>query len=1149
MSSQFYKLRIYTKQKETDTPFLVVSSGTRIDEDGDKGRKVINALPLDDAYGSVQLMLSRLEYDKTLFSPCSAVAEITVDKGSVDRTAVINALKSCFKDKSVDIILSGRDDVDADSADFCIGRDYIIFSAQPCYKSDDTAFSVTLHLFSRDKLLTLDKFSKCYLNKRLGQDIIAGSLDSEKFLKRCDIGCDVAVNRLQFLSSKTASGTSAELIQPYRVQYNEDFYSFISRIACICGEFLFFEDGKLCLGLPQYNDQSVTVLEDGKHILSIEYPQMFDSPLSVQSFYNEYHTGKKDDGDAGGGDDEKNVAKKKMPLMFNEESAYDEYFDVFDSSEKPDSFVKETLFGPYIKALIKGIAPALFSDLKSGRTWLGVEGLVNAGLDMSKAALEAETAALYVNDKYDKAVFAKPGDNTDAFNESLQKDGTKLSQFASVSGFDQLMSYCITSTREREKKASGDTIRLKVKAGTGCKVRLGDYVRLNDETEVYVVTKVSGTSQVKKTRERGSVIDVFSLEDSQSVELVPKEGTAYYPPYNSCAEPVRVSSQTAIIADADDPRYMGRVRLKYPWQPESDKASPWVRFVAPMASKSGARAHFKLFKGDEVMVDYQGGNVERPYVIGALFNSEAKPDSYLYNPHDRTIRSQNGEVINFKAGNYDKYMTDMVPVWGAVSSFIPWVTRSFIGAGLDEKIPAASAFHGSLTLSDTYGLWTIEGDTAGRQITIDSMAGKVTISALTGISISTCGDLDLYAKNINIKAENNIDIESGIAIKNARIKEKTKEVSGFKNVAKEVTKGLVTDLIAGKVDFTILRTIAELILGPMEGTLRIKSNRYLNLEAGEGRSFDVDASDPKNSFVSKADRRQLEESAYSLETFGTQIVADIRAIRSICNGYFDVDFLHSSLTSLSGKYRALKAALKKSKKKCNIGDLIDDADDGKKAETVECLGDASDLDEASKDAAKAFYEDCLAFFNTLEEKYGELEAEDFEKSYPGVVSSLQSAVSSWYDQLRREENIRTIPNKEEMFKNAKAARRNQYRDYIKNKLSNRNFSSLSTAIGDAEWEEAVRGLYIKKSGVTKGLDEMIADKFRKNGWSFVDYEKYGSEYYIKNPTAKGRILFSQEAGRTYQIQKDGTLHPSPINETLRNIQRALMEDENFDTVD
>ena len=46
------------------------------------------------------------------------------------------------------------------------------------------------------------------------------------------------------------------------MQYNETFYDFLRRTANRCGEFLYFEDGKLNLGLTKTDKTSTDYLQD-----------------------------------------------------------------------------------------------------------------------------------------------------------------------------------------------------------------------------------------------------------------------------------------------------------------------------------------------------------------------------------------------------------------------------------------------------------------------------------------------------------------------------------------------------------------------------------------------------------------------------------------------------------------------------------------------------------------------------------------------------------------------------------------------------------------------------------------------------------------------------------------------------------------------
>ena len=86
-------------------------------------------------------------------------------------------------------------------------------------------------------------------------------------------------------------------------------------------------------------------------------------------------------------------------------------------------------------------------------------------------------------------------------------------------------------------------------------------------------------------------------------------------------------AQRAFVAEKDDPKGFGRVRIKYPWQTATDDNSPFVRMAVPYApetSENGGGFYFQPRVGTEVLVDYENGNIERPFVIGSLFNAQAK---------------------------------------------------------------------------------------------------------------------------------------------------------------------------------------------------------------------------------------------------------------------------------------------------------------------------------------------------------------------------------------------------------------------------------------------------------------------------------------------------------------------------------------------
>lgn len=100
-----------------------------------------------------------------------------------------------------------------------------------------------------------------------------------------------------------------------------------------------------------------------------------------------------------------------------------------------------------------------------------------------------------------------------------------------------------------------------------------------------------------------------------------------------------------VVTNNNDPDGLGRVKTSLPWmgdQVESD----WARVVTPMAGP-GRGLYFLPEVDDEVLVAFEHGNPEVPYVLGGLWNGKDKPPESNSDGKNnlRTIRSRNGNVI------------------------------------------------------------------------------------------------------------------------------------------------------------------------------------------------------------------------------------------------------------------------------------------------------------------------------------------------------------------------------------------------------------------------------------------------------------------------------------------------------------------------
>lgn len=80
---------------------------------------------------------------------------------------------------------------------------------------------------------------------------------------------------------------------------------------------------------------------------------------------------------------------------------------------------------------------------------------------------------------------------------------------------------------------------------------------------------------------------------------------------------------SALVSDIDDPSQLGRVRLTFPHLSE-DYVSGWARTVhAGAGAKRGAVILPEV--GDEVLVAFEAGRFDRPFVLGGLYNGVDEP--------------------------------------------------------------------------------------------------------------------------------------------------------------------------------------------------------------------------------------------------------------------------------------------------------------------------------------------------------------------------------------------------------------------------------------------------------------------------------------------------------------------------------------------
>jgi type VI secretion system secreted protein VgrG len=165
--------------------------------------------------------------------------------------------------------------------------------------------------------------------------------------------------------------------------------------------------------------------------------------------------------------------------------------------------------------------------------------------------------------------------------------------------------------------------------------------------------------------------------------------------------------QVATVLDNDDPLKQGRIKVKFNWDCINNDPTEWLRVVTPNAGQGvrGANRGFLAIpeQGDQVLVNFEEGNVARPIVMGSVYNNSNADSSKQIENHLKSITTRSGHLIEFDDHN------------------------------------------------DTQGIRIT--DIRNNVIHIDTSTDSITITALENMTLN--------AKNMKINVEENLDVQVG----------------------------------------------------------------------------------------------------------------------------------------------------------------------------------------------------------------------------------------------------------------------------------------------------------------------------------------------------------------------------------------------------
>lgn len=318
------------------------------------------------------------------------------------------------------------------------------------------------------------------------------------------------------------------------------------------------------------------------------------------------------------------------------------------------------------------------------------------------------------------------------------------------------------------KNASGANL-LNIKGiGKTCRIRIGEIIDVSfpDRMKLPPLGKFRIVGIEHEVRRDGHY--------SNSFVGVP-DGTVHIP-VPDVKRPLALP-ELATVKENNDDKGQGRVKVAFDWQ-KNGKTTNWIRVQTPNAGVSGAVPKnrgwvFVPEVGDQVMVSYEHGNPDRPYVTGSVFHSGSGKGGDKDNKVKSIItRSGNAIVFDDETGSIvitdqtGKQLimldgTDAITVMAKKSITLTNEAESVIV--MDDKSIGLQA--------DTIALESRKSVTllSGNECMVLSSEKSIISSSGTNIKQEAAKDYDVAAKNgtvngvnLMIEGKGNVTVSGGI---------------------------------------------------------------------------------------------------------------------------------------------------------------------------------------------------------------------------------------------------------------------------------------------------------------------------------------------------------------------------------------------------
>lgn len=175
-------------------------------------------------------------------------------------------------------------------------------------------------------------------------------------------------------------------------------------------------------------------------------------------------------------------------------------------------------------------------------------------------------------------------------------------------------------------------------------VSIGKIISIQTEEEYQKFRIIKVTHKASENGKYQNHFEGISTEQ----DVYPKTSISSYP---------KSDHQVAIVTDNNDPDGLSRIKAQFYWQKKIAEFTPWLRLLTP---HSGGEKGFHFIPeiGEEVLIGFEGGNAERPFVLGTLYNGNANSKSWSTEKNDvKAIRTRSGHTIELNDADGSEFIT------------------------------------------------------------------------------------------------------------------------------------------------------------------------------------------------------------------------------------------------------------------------------------------------------------------------------------------------------------------------------------------------------------------------------------------------------------------------------------------------------------